>query len=128
MKNELLIKNMILGQVGYAAPWAVTVYEDGTAVINGEYKVYPKPGGTVQLRVGRTQEGVFIWPESTAGKHSPYATDGFEWRITRHRHPWGTPLPVAGKPFHLFTETARAKADVSWWKKALSFLWNVLVR
>ncbi len=80
------IKLMSPGEVWWVVPWAMYADEDRILWINGSYTINTRPGGTVQLRIQRTRDGVNVIEES----------------IKEHRYSPGkpcfvgefTPLPV----------------------------------
>lgn len=53
------IRDMYVGEVGYAVPWAFTQSEDcpGTGHLDTDMSVDPGPGGTLEMRVLCTAEG-----------------------------------------------------------------------
>jgi hypothetical protein len=54
------VSNMAIGEVGYTVPWIVKRDEHGNVSIEDEGHVYRNPGGTAQLAIKRTDEGIEI--------------------------------------------------------------------
>jgi hypothetical protein len=54
------VSNMAIGEVGYVVPWIVKRDEHGNVSIDDAGHVYRKPGGTAQLVIKRTDEGIEI--------------------------------------------------------------------
>jgi hypothetical protein len=51
---------MGVGEEAYTVPWAVMVDQDMNCWINGSYPSHRHPGGTVQMRIRRTERGVDV--------------------------------------------------------------------
>ncbi len=66
------IRWMEPGSIGYAVPWAVMVDRDGNMWIHGGYPVSPYRGGTVQMLVKRTEDGVQVGRRSMGVYTVPY--------------------------------------------------------
>lgn len=73
---EATIATMNPGDRGYTVPWAITVDLDNNMWINGQYTIHPDTGGTVQLLVVRTEDGVKV-AERGLGHYTP--TDSWSY-------------------------------------------------
>ena len=71
--EEETIGGMPVGEFGWAVPWAMYPIKDRSLWINAHYFISDTPGGTVQMLVQRTTDGVRVW-ESTIGENR-YSTD-----------------------------------------------------
>lgn len=67
---EPSIEAMKPGEQGYTVPWAIVVDTDMNMWINGKYTFQTQPGGTVQLLVVRTEDGVKV-SRRGLGRYSP---------------------------------------------------------
>lgn len=59
-EDRALIKYMEPGQCAWTLPWAVMVDEEQNVWINGGYPARHQSGGTVQMYIRRTEDGVEI--------------------------------------------------------------------
>ncbi len=74
---ELKIGSLQIGQSGFCVPWAMWVDLDNQCWLNPDYRVSAHPGGTVQMRVSRAEDGFYVvvppgerWSPS---RSAPYA-------------------------------------------------------
>lgn len=58
--EEVSIKDMIAGEIGYTVPWAMYAERDGSLWLNGNYSFRGDPGGTVQMIIERTGGGYAV--------------------------------------------------------------------
>lgn len=56
MKQET-IADMGIGESKYTVPWAMWADEDEELWLTPEFVAYDEPGGTVQMRITRTEAG-----------------------------------------------------------------------
>lgn len=54
------VRNMQVGEIAFAVPWAVAVTSDQRAYINGAYNVNENPAGTSKMRVERRAHGFAV--------------------------------------------------------------------
>lgn len=58
---ETHLRDMQVGDTGFTVPWAMSVDRDRKCWLRASYPIDPQPGGTVQMRVTRTQDGYHAW-------------------------------------------------------------------
>ena len=55
--EEITIKDMIIGESGYAVAWAMYAERDSTLWLNGDYTFDKEPGGTADMKIERVNGG-----------------------------------------------------------------------
>ena len=73
--DEPTIGAMLLGESGYAVPWAMWVDGERRCWLHPSYTIHPDRGGTVQMRVTRTEDGYEAW--LTNQKYTPCQEPGY---------------------------------------------------
>jgi hypothetical protein len=72
------IRDMKVGETGYAVPWAVEFDHQGRAYLRLDYDVFNTPGGTVQMGVKRIGPGRGDYEIDLASTRNFYSGFGFE--------------------------------------------------
>jgi len=71
------IRDLGIGLMGFAVPWAVFVDEDWRFFLNGNYTVHRRPDERYCMEVARTEEGYFVGvsgcPERVWSPHGRYS-------------------------------------------------------
>ena len=71
------IRDLGIGCMGFAVPWAVFVDEDWRFFLNGNYTVHRRPDERYCIEVARTEEGYFVGvsgcPERIWSPHGSYS-------------------------------------------------------
>lgn len=58
--RERIIRDMPIGDQGWTVPWAVWADHEGKLWINGRYTLSNNPGGTVEMLVRRSEDGIEV--------------------------------------------------------------------
>lgn len=66
--EETTIEHMLPGDTGYTVPWAMWADSERNLWIRGDYSVFVQPGGTGQLHITRTKDGIIV-SEHSIGNH-----------------------------------------------------------
>ena len=71
------IRDLGIGRMGFAVPWAVFVDEDWRFWLNGNYTAHCRPDERYCMEVARTEDGYFVGvsgcPERTWSHHGSYS-------------------------------------------------------
>lgn len=59
------ISNMHIGQSGWIVHWAIMFSETSEAFVRGDYTFHPEKGGTVNVQIQMTEDGIFIVPNNS---------------------------------------------------------------
>ena len=71
-ERPTLIKNIRVGQKGYAVPWGSVILKNGDVYLNGMYDIEPESHGTLELYIEKTTNG-FIVDYSKVERFDSYA-------------------------------------------------------
>jgi len=58
--EEKTVGGMLLGEEGYAVPWAMFVASGRRCFLNGYYTIHDEMGGTVNMKVLRRNDGYAV--------------------------------------------------------------------
>ena len=71
------IRDLAIGRMGFAVPWAVFVDKDWRFWLNGNYTAHCQPDEKYCMEVARTEDGYFVGvsgcPERTWSHHGSYS-------------------------------------------------------
>jgi hypothetical protein len=81
------LAGMLPGETAYTMPWAMWCDSDRLCWLHPDYPARSTPGGTVQMRLRRAEDGFEVWPPADA-TYQPRAHHGF---VSPNDTPW---LPV----------------------------------
>lgn len=73
------IEKMDYGDSGWTVPWAMYADTQRRMWLHGSYDIHPATGGTVQMRVSRTAEGLWVVDasECSDSKWEPRKNPGY---------------------------------------------------
>jgi hypothetical protein len=56
-KKTRRLRDMVIGEVGYTAPWSLKIMSDDSCCIDEDFPVYNEPFGSIRLKVVREEAG-----------------------------------------------------------------------
>lgn len=74
--EEDTLDSMLTGESAYTTPWGMWVDAERQCWLHPAYPAHKRPGGTVEMRVERRQDGYHVWPPR-GYKYKPSSEPGF---------------------------------------------------
>ena len=84
------LRDMQIGDTGYTVPWAMSVDRDRKCWLRASYTIDTQPGGTVQMRVTRREDGYHVWLVD-GHAYDPVELPAFEFLPVVELHDEGMP-------------------------------------